>query len=112
MIFFRVISIVFSRPSIFSGSHQQIQPFSAIVNPEMPISHPNVFQWPTTTTHESALVQQSNTTPLNLPENGVPWKCPEWMANQNLQPGSYMNFNGHQHARLPFKRKAALGLEA
>lgn len=52
--------------------------------------------------------QQSALCSLNVPQNGAPWKCPEWMANQNIQPGSYMSFNGLQsQQRMPFKRKAA-----
>lgn len=92
-----------SRPSIFSSSHHQPQPYESVVNPELPISHPNVYQWPS---NQIVPMQQPSFMPFNVPENGVPWKCPEWMANQ-MQTGSYMNFNGQPlQQRLPFKRKA------
>lgn len=55
----------------------------------------------------SQAVQHPGFTPLSVPVDGIPWKCPEWMANQSIQPGSYMNFNAQQPNRLPFKRKAA-----
>lgn len=103
--------IFFSRPSLFSSSHHQHQHYSTVVNPQPPISSPNVFQWsPISSTSQNCLVQQSSFNPLNMPQSG-PWKCPEWMANQTIQPGSYMNFNGQQHSRLPFKRKAAPDLD-
>ncbi|XP_055319888.1 uncharacterized protein LOC129577235 isoform X2 [Sitodiplosis mosellana] len=95
------------KPSMFSSSHHEHQPYESVVNPELPILHPNVFQLPTTST-QPLLLPQSAFSPLNMPQNGAPWKCPEWMANQNIQPGSYMSFNGLQsQQRLPFKRKAA-----
>lgn len=69
--------------------------------------------------------QESRFSP-NVPENGVPWKIPPWMVNQNIEPGSYMNFNAQQSHHqpsllpplqqqqrfsIPFKRKAAADTE-
>lgn len=56
--------------------------------------------------------QQPRYSPLTVPQAGIPWKCPEWMVNQNIQPGSYMSFNGQQQSRLPFKRKGEPDIEA
>lgn len=76
-----------------------------MVNPELPLPCSNVFQMPSTSNQP---VQQPIISPLNVPQNGTVWQCPEWMVNQNIEPGSYMSFNGLQsQQRLPFKRKAA-----
>lgn len=45
--------------------------------------------------------------PLSMSSNNSPWKCPDWMTAQNIQPGSYMSFNGQQQIHLPVKRKAS-----
>lgn len=104
-----------SRPSVFSSSHHQHQPFTSVVNPEPLIPNSNVFQWSTSSSSEQHFMAnqlQSGFSPLSVPQEGVPWKCPDWMVNQNIQPGSYMNFNGHQQTRLPFKRKGEPEIEA
>lgn len=96
---------------MFASSHHQHQPYSTVVSPSQPISNPNVFQWPPnpipSTSQQALAMSQPVFSALNVPQSGVPWKCPEWMSNQNIQAGSYMNFNGQQQTRLPFKRKAA-----
>lgn len=77
-----------------------------MVNPELPIPNSNVFQLPTTI-NQPLPVQQSAFSPLNVPQNGATWKCPDWMSNQ-MHPDSYMNFNGQRPQQaLPVKRKAA-----
>lgn len=82
-----------------------------MVNPELPIPQPNVFQMPTMLNQQP--LSQPTFSPLNVPQNGTPWKCPDWMVNQNIQPGSYMNFNGLQpQHRMPFKRKAAPDMDS
>lgn len=107
-----LVLLFFSRPSVFSNSHHQHQQYSTIVNPELPISDSSVLHWPPTpSTSQHIHVQQTSFNSLNVPQTGVPWKCPEWMANQTIQPGSYMNFIGQQQSRLPFKRKAAPDLD-
>lgn len=98
----------FSRPSLFSSSHHHQQKFDTIVNPELP--PPNVFQWPVAP-NPTFSGQPHGYAPMNMPENGVPWKCPDWMVNQSLSPGEYMNFNGQEHSRFPFKRKASPEME-
>lgn len=113
-----------SRPSVLSSSHHQHQPFASVVNPEPVIPNSNVFQWSATSPSLStqqpsssstsflATHQQPRFSPMTVPQAGVPWRCPDWMVNQNIQPGSYMSFNGQQHSRLPFKRKGEAELEA
>ncbi|XP_031621260.1 uncharacterized protein LOC116339496 isoform X2 [Contarinia nasturtii] len=108
----------FMSPSLFSSSHHQHQQYETVVNPQSPIPQSNVFQWPMRA-HEMVSSPESRFSSLDVPENGVPWKCPQWMANQNIQPGSYMNFNAqqshHQQQQLrfsvPFKRKATADAE-
>lgn len=100
-----------SRPSVFSSSlNNQHQQYAAVVNPEPLIPNSNVFPWsaPPTIQQQSFVTnqqQQPGFSALSVPQAGVPWRCPDWMVNQNIQPGSYMNFNGQQQTRLPFKRK-------
>lgn len=114
-----------SRPSVFSSSHHQHQPYTTVVNPEPPlIPNSNVFQWSTSTSplplpsssHQQSIMANQHSppsafSPLSIPQTGIPWKCPDWMVNQNIQPGSYMNFNGQQQTRLPFKRKGEPEIE-
>lgn len=106
-----------SRPSVFSSSHHQHQPYTTVVNPETVIPNSNMFQWsasPSTQQQSFAMAnqqQQSGFSPLSVPQTGLKWKCPDWMVNQNIQPGSYMSFNGHQRTRLPFKRKGEPEIE-
>lgn len=108
IVFDLVVFVFSSRPSVFSSAHHQHQQYSAVVNPELPMSSPNMSQWSQTpSTSRNFPVQQPGFCSLNVPQNGVPWKCPDWMANQTIQPGTYMSFNGQQQSRLPFKRKAA-----
>lgn len=106
-----------SRPSVFSSSLNQHQPYTAVVNPEPLIPNSNVFPWSTApSTHQQSFManqqlQQPGFSQLSVPQTGVPWRCPDWMVNQNIQPGSYMNFNGQQQTRLPFKRKGEPDIE-
>lgn len=96
---------------MFSSSHHQHQQFVTVVNPELPIAQPNVFQWSSPPQSQSPMQPPQLFSPSNVPENGVPWKCPEWMVNQTIQPGAYMSFDGQQSNRLPFKRKATPEME-
>lgn len=92
-----------SRPSLFSSS--QHQPFSTIVNPELPLQSSHAFQVPSTSVQ---LVPSHGF----LPSNGVPWRCPEWMTSPNVQSGVFMNFNGQPQTRMPFKRKASPDMDS
>lgn len=79
----------------------------------------NTASNPTPTTIElnlpNAATNQINTVqtfaPLPMPSNNLPWKCPDWMTTQNIQPGAYMNFNGQQQIHLPVKRRAPADID-
>lgn len=73
-----------------------------------------MYQWPPQSRQSLQLQQQpeQGIVPFNVPQNGIPWTCPDWMTNQNIQPGSYMSFNGQQQHRLQAKRKAAPDMES
>lgn len=100
--------------SIFSSSNAQNEPFSTIVTTADPSSMPstssNVFTTYTSLPHTSSL-QPYSFSSSNVQKSGIPWKCPNWMATQSHQNNAYMNFNGQQPMRLPFKRKSTADMD-
>lgn len=82
-------------------------PYTTAINIEQLPSTVNMPGFQRQLVHQPTIDPSDLMQPLEMPANSSPWQCPVWMSSPDLQPGTYMTFNGQRKPHMPIKRKAA-----
>lgn len=111
IVFFFCFSAVFiqfvsSRPSVLQSPPKQ-SPFITVVA-TTPTPPPLV-----SASSAMSMVQQPSMAYASMIQQqteGLPWKCPDWMATNASSTTDLVEFNSQSFGRMPFKRKAATAI--